>query len=284
MADTSLDILRRDALTKRLKNIGGNNILWSAKDAALITDRIMTMPAEMMRRDVPVTSRKLIDAKAVARRQVSEQGIAVCDIQPGDLDFLFVISSEAVDRSGDVITAAGVDYADFVKNPAVLNAHDSSTLPIAISTPPKISGASLTAIAQFPQLGVNECSDQVAAAIRSGLVRAQVLVLFRLNGLSRKTHRGRSESTLKKSNFLNGLWSPYQPTPRLCYSARSRANRRGARHLETRPSMMSATRIQVTGNATGPIRCRWIFPTTTMTRPLRGRHCLRNVPLATAPF
>ena len=171
MADAALDILRQDALTNRLKNIGGNRVHWSAKDAALISDYVMAMPPQMFRRDVPPASRKLVDTGGTARRKFAEQGIAIRDAHPTDRKFLFVVSSEDVDLAGDVITVDGIDCENFLRNPVVLNAHDLSTLPIASSTSPAVSGKTLTAIAKFPRAGVSPASDQVAAAIRASLVK-----------------------------------------------------------------------------------------------------------------
>jgi hypothetical protein len=172
MAD-ALDLLRHDALTKRLNNIGGNRIHWSAKDGALISDYIMSMPAQMFRTAAPA-SRKLVDAgaAAVVRRKLSDHGIVIRDAHPTDRKFLFIISSEDVDLAGDVVTVDGIDCANFLKNPVVLNSHDSTALPIASSTAPIVSGKTLTAVAKFPRPGVSECSDQVAAAIRASLIRA----------------------------------------------------------------------------------------------------------------
>ena len=171
MAD-GLDILRQDALARRIKGVaGGLHIVWSAKDIARISDHIAAMPEKMLARDLPATpARKLIDTAAV-RRKLSEQSIVVRAAQEDDLRFLFIISSEAVDLAGDVITVAGIDCSDYLKNPAVLAGHDSSAMPIAVSTSPLISGKVLTAIAEFPQPGVSECSDQTAAAIRAKLVK-----------------------------------------------------------------------------------------------------------------
>jgi hypothetical protein len=170
MAD-ALDLLRQDALLKRLKNTGGNGIRWSAKDAAQIADYIMSMPAHILR-NAPAPTRKFFDTgPAVVRRKLSEQGIVIRDAHPTDRKFLFVISSDDVDLAGDVVTPAGIDCAYFLKNPAVLNAHDSSALPIASASALVVSGKTLTAIAKFPRPGVSECSDQVAAALRGGLVK-----------------------------------------------------------------------------------------------------------------
>jgi hypothetical protein len=49
MAD-SLDVIRDDALLRRVKGVaGGNRILWSAKDIAMIRDHIAAMPETIIR-------------------------------------------------------------------------------------------------------------------------------------------------------------------------------------------------------------------------------------------
>jgi hypothetical protein len=172
MADALLDVLRHDALVKRIQSIGGNRVMWSTKDTARIRDYVMAMPAETILRDAPTASRKLVDTGAAGvRRNLSERGIVTRDAHPADRKFLFIVSSEDVDLAGDVVSVDGIDCANFLKNPAVLNGHDSSVLPIASSTSPVVSGRVLTAIAKFPRAGVAEKSDQVAAAIRASLVK-----------------------------------------------------------------------------------------------------------------
>lgn len=44
--------------------------------------------------------------------------------------YVFVGSSEVVDRDGDVVKLDGIDYTNFKSNPVVLWAHDASSLPI----------------------------------------------------------------------------------------------------------------------------------------------------------
>ena len=168
MADM-IDILRKDALLKRINGIsGGNRIVWSAKDTAKIRDYVMAVPERTIRDAPPMTLSKFVELDPAAiRRKFSVNR----DAQPSDLNFLFTISSEQVDLAGDVVKVNGIDCFNFNKNPPVLNAHDSSALPIAVSTAPWLSDKSLMAVAKFPQPGISADSDQVAAAIRAGLVR-----------------------------------------------------------------------------------------------------------------
>jgi len=168
----ALQTLRQNALTRRIKgSAGGLHVAWSAKDIARITDQVMAMPAEMIAREMPAIRRKRVDVDGIARAKVSELGLVLRSAQADDARFLFVVSSETVDLAGDVVTVAGIDCEDFLKNPAVLNSHDSSAMPIAVSTAPVVSGKVLTAIAEFPALGISECSDQIAAAVRTKLIK-----------------------------------------------------------------------------------------------------------------
>jgi hypothetical protein len=46
----ALDIIRDDALLRRVKGVvGGNRILWSAKDIAVIRDYVAAMPEKIIR-------------------------------------------------------------------------------------------------------------------------------------------------------------------------------------------------------------------------------------------
>jgi hypothetical protein len=173
MVDSTLDILRQDAIQQRIKGIaGGNRIHWAAKDIAEIVDYGRAMRVEMLRAaPAPAASNKPKGEQPKAGKFI-EAGVAVkSDAQPNDLNFLFRVSSNQVDLANDVIQPTGIDCSIFSQNPIVLNCHDSSVLPIATSSTPWVSGSSLMAIAKFPQPGVNADSDQVAAAIRAKLVR-----------------------------------------------------------------------------------------------------------------
>ena len=125
----------------------------------------------MLTRDAPAVARKpAVSSIADARRKFSKS-VVIRDAEPAERNFLFIVSSDTVDRSGDFIIPSGVDLADFAKNPAVLNSHNSGAMPIAVSTSPAVAGNSLTAVAKFPAPGVSDCSDEVAAALTAGLVR-----------------------------------------------------------------------------------------------------------------
>ena len=168
----ALDILRQHALQRRIKGIaGGLRIEWSASDMKRIHDHVMAAPEKTMRA-APMIMPKFASGHSV-RLKFSEAGIAVREkMQDGDLNFAFVISSSSIDLAGDSITPSGIDTRDFAsRNPAVLDAHDSSAAPIAISTTPSVSDNFMTAVARFPQLSISEASDRIGAAVRAKLLR-----------------------------------------------------------------------------------------------------------------
>jgi hypothetical protein len=173
MAD-ALDILRKDAFQKRIHGIpGGNRILWGEKDIVAIYDRYMSVRMEeiVQRQIAPET--KLLGTADTDKSTLAKMGIELRDIgAEGDpLAVIGKITSDRVDLANDRMTPSAIDYADFLKFRGVLDTHDSSKPPVALSTQPWLSGASLLAIANFPRSGVSTDSDRVAAAVRAGLQR-----------------------------------------------------------------------------------------------------------------
>jgi hypothetical protein len=163
MVDTALDMLRRDALVTRVKGVpGGNRIAWSAKDIATIRGHIMAMTPEKITAPTAVVHKvPAIDLVSI-RRKLLESGIVVNrDMQSDDTNFLYIISSPAVDLSNDDIDQAGIDFENYKNNnPAILDSHNSSVPPVAISSPPFLSGGKTMAIAKFPRPGISADSDR----------------------------------------------------------------------------------------------------------------------------
>jgi len=61
----------------------------------------------------------------------------------------FIISTEDVDRDGDVIKQDGIDWSDYNSNPVVLFAHDSSKLPIGVTLKTFKSNKQTKAVVMF---------------------------------------------------------------------------------------------------------------------------------------
>ncbi len=173
MAD-ALDILRKDAFHKRVHGIaGGNRIVWGEKDIIQIYDRLMSVRMEeiVTRHSAPET--KLLGAADTDKSALAKMGIELRDIgAEGDpLAVVGKITSDRVDLANDRMTPSAIDYADFLKFRGILDTHDSSKPPVALSTQPWLSGASLLAIANFPRSGISADSDRIAASVRAGLQR-----------------------------------------------------------------------------------------------------------------
>src|SRR5260370_41126213 len=116
---------------------------------------------------------KLLGTADPDKSALAKMGIELRDIgAEGDpLAVIGKITSDRVDLANDRMPPSAIDYADFLKFRGVLDTHDSSKPPVALSTQPWLSGASLLAIANFPRHGVSADSDRVAAAARAGLQR-----------------------------------------------------------------------------------------------------------------
>jgi Caudovirus prohead serine protease len=168
----TLELMCQAAILTRINGAADRkHIIWSAKDEAAISDYIMASAPERIIRSVPASLQKFSDGDlAAVRRRFAKAGI-VRAMQPDDRNFLGIISTGQVDGAGDVCNQSGIDCSVFNKNPAVLGFHDSMSLPVASSTPPWLSGSQTLAIMRFPEPGVSDESDRVAAAIRAGLVR-----------------------------------------------------------------------------------------------------------------
>jgi hypothetical protein len=159
---SSLDFLRKDALEGILKGVpGGKRVHWSTKQAAHLTDYVMSAPESLLRK-----------AAEPARKDVAMRGasnIVTRAVEAGDLNFLWIISRQVVDLVGDVVEK--VNTSLYAKNNPVLKFHDSTALPVATGSLPYRSGIDLMSVVKFPQPGTNAASDEMVAAVRAGLIK-----------------------------------------------------------------------------------------------------------------
>lgn len=73
-----------------------------------------------------------------------------------------MISTESIDRSGDIVRASGVQLDNYKKNPVVLWGHDYHAPPIAKTTQIDIiPGRGLKARFEFPPVGISSLADTV---------------------------------------------------------------------------------------------------------------------------
>jgi hypothetical protein len=165
MADP-LDFLRKAALHKRINGVaGGNRILWQDKDLPEVIDHVMTAKPDQIIRAAQPTEVKFQPVN------LSNLGLEVRSDAGLEDHPVCIITTPRSDLSNDSVHVPGVDSTDFAKFCAVLDAHDSSKPPVAVSSRPWQSGDNMLAIAKFPKPGVSANSDQIAAAVRAGLQR-----------------------------------------------------------------------------------------------------------------
>ena len=163
----NLDFFRKDALRKRVNGIaGGNRVLWTDKDLLKIYDHIASARPEEIIRAAQPTEVKLSQPVNLSSLGVEVRSAAGLEDHP-----VCTITTPRSDLTNDSVHGAGVDSTDFAKFCAVLDAHDSSKPPVAVSSRLWMSGDNTLAIAKFPKPGVSANSDQIGAATRAGLLR-----------------------------------------------------------------------------------------------------------------
>jgi HK97 family phage prohead protease len=84
----------------------------------------------------------------------------------------FIISTASVDRMGDTIAVDGWKLDAFRKNPVVLWAHDSTSLPVAKATKVWIEQGRLMANAEFTPSGIARFNDTVFDMLKAGFLNA----------------------------------------------------------------------------------------------------------------
>lgn len=89
-----------------------------------------------------------------------------------DVTFEAVITTASVDRDGQIVDPAGIDTANYMKNPVVMYAHDYSQLPVAKTLELKPDGDALIAKFQFPPDGTYEFADTVRRMWAGGFLNA----------------------------------------------------------------------------------------------------------------
>lgn len=84
----------------------------------------------------------------------------------------FTISTDTVDRYGDVISVDGWDLVNYRRNPVVLWAHDARLLPIARASDVRIEDGALKATAEFAPAAANPMAESVLQLIRGRFLNA----------------------------------------------------------------------------------------------------------------
>lgn len=84
----------------------------------------------------------------------------------------FTISTGAVDRDRDTLAVDGWDVADYLKNPVLLWAHDSSRPPIGKAVAVVKRGSALHATFEFVPAEISAFAEEVYQLVKAGFLRA----------------------------------------------------------------------------------------------------------------
>lgn len=90
----------------------------------------------------------------------------------GDRTLDFVISTASVDRMGDTIAVDGWQLEAYRKNPVVLWAHDSSSLPVAKASSVRLEEGKLKAQAEFATKEISPFADSCFQMYKAGFLSA----------------------------------------------------------------------------------------------------------------
>jgi len=82
----------------------------------------------------------------------------------------FVVSSDSIDRDGDIVYQAGIDWTHFQKNPVILWAHNSRDLPIAKGGNVRKEGNRTLMDMTFAPVEANPKAAQVLNLIKGGFL------------------------------------------------------------------------------------------------------------------
>jgi HK97 family phage prohead protease len=172
MVDTTLDILRKEALSRRIKGIdGGLRVHWNSKQCADLRDWMMALSEDIFRASPPL--RKFADSShdlaGIRAKLTASSALAAGDSHAGNPPHIFCITSPNVDLEGDSVKPDGLQFD--AKNFPVLLSHDSRSLPVGRSSPPWRVDQYTLASVNWPAPGVSSQSDQVSAMVRAGQVK-----------------------------------------------------------------------------------------------------------------
>src|SRR5438552_17519824 len=131
MANSNLDIWRKEAIATRKNGIpGGNKIFFNAKQQAELTDFGMSLPEEAFRAPQHKFMDSTNDLAGVRAKLLKSSMLSAGDGQPsGNAPWIFCITSPTVDLQGDSVKAGAAQFDP--KNLPVLLSPQSENLPIA---------------------------------------------------------------------------------------------------------------------------------------------------------
>lgn len=129
------------------------------------------------------------DKHAAVRSYLTCEAVEKID-GPESRTIRFVISTDAIDRSRDIINQAGWRLDNFLKNPVVLFGHNYWDLPIAQCTAIRVEGGKLVAEAKFVDAETYEFADTVYKMLLGGYLRATSVGFNPLRWMWNEERRG----------------------------------------------------------------------------------------------
>ncbi len=114
-------------------------------------------------------NREIKDDEALFRAFVCDE-VKILDEEKRQIDF--VISTEAVDRYGDIIRAKGFDLKAYRKNPIILFAHNSHIPPIGRAVKVSKGDGALRATAEFMSQDLSEFAFSIFRMYQEKFLRA----------------------------------------------------------------------------------------------------------------
>lgn len=94
----------------------------------------------------------------------------VVDAEAGIYEVM--ISTESVDRSDDIVRAAGGHFENYLRNPVVLLGHDYHDLPVAKTLQIEVVPGGVKATFQFPPIGTYDKADTTRKLWDAGFLNA----------------------------------------------------------------------------------------------------------------
>lgn len=109
--------------------------------------------------------------------------------QSKDNPFNFVLSTEQVDRMGDIVRADGWDLKAFKSNPVALFSHDHTKI-VGIWEDVKVVGKQLVGTLKLARPGTSELVDTVRSLIEQNILKAVSVGFQPIEATQRKSGEG----------------------------------------------------------------------------------------------
>jgi len=140
-----------------------------------------------------------------------------------NFDVPFTISTAAVDRDGDTIKQDGWELSEYMKNPVVLWAHDTTSPPVAKSTmvfvDPETS--TLKSVAKFPSKDLYPFGNMIGRMYLNGFLRGASVGFMPIEYEIDEARDGLMPTNFKKQKLLEWSAVPVPSNPEGLAQARS---------------------------------------------------------------